>query len=300
MNFTISIDIGGTHIKAAIVSEQGKIYKFEKRFTGELNSKSKLLNEIRILIKKKLGEAENKISGIVIGSPGVIDPSKKYLISRAENLPEWNLIDFQKEIEAHFNMTLYVENDANLAALGEVYFNNKFQNKLISFITIGTGIGSALVQHGDIFYGSSFKAGEAGHMSIDLNGPVCHCGQKGCYELFVSSKALKAGFKEKFKQELSAKNIFSILFSKEKSKDEEKFLDDYFYALSIGLYNIDQIYNPEYFIIGGGISDCHSDFVKELGLYCEKNLNFRSGKIVKSVFGNDAALVGGIAIVNKK
>jgi glucokinase len=303
MRCAISIDIGGTHIKTALVSQQGKIYKFEKRFTSDLNSKEQILNELCHIIQKKIDEAKfsnHEVLGIAIGSPGIVDPEKKMLIDKAENLSGWDQISFYDELGYLFNYDLYVENDANMAALGEVYFNKQYANHLLSFITIGTGIGSALLNNGNVFYGADFKAGEAGHMTIDMNGPICHCGKRGCWENYVSSRALKERFAKQFNTKLSAKDIFQRLFDKNSSHEEKEFLEYYFYALSAGLYNINQIYNPVYFIIGGGLSDCHPDYITELDKYCQKELGFKSGKVVKSTFGNDAALLGGIPLVLKK
>ena len=188
----IGIDVGGTTIKGAAVTSEGKMYK---TFTVPVSKYEKGV-EVMERLAQAVNDyiAENKdeigtIEGIGMGIPGVID-SKKGVVCASANLPLWADLKVKEIIEKLTGLPVKVSNDANAAALGEVRFGAGDNCETAIMLTLGTGVGCGVVLNGQLFEGNEGKGAELGHSTLILGGRKCGCGRKGCFEAYASATAL--------------------------------------------------------------------------------------------------------------
>lgn len=194
-NSVISLDIGGTNIRGAIVS--GEYYENHKHLmiipTDQCNGKIGALNQVVGVIENLIEKSgKNNIKGIGISVPGLID-GKNGIVQIALNLPDWENIKLTEFIQNYINLPVHIINDANAAALGywETITNQKVSNLVL--ISIGTGIGAGIIIEKKLILGHNGIAGEIGHVSIDMDGPSCHECKKarGCFTTLASGRAIR-------------------------------------------------------------------------------------------------------------
>ncbi len=197
--YAIGVDLGGSSIKIGIVSETGKlINKISVKTEAEKGPKSvieKIVHGIYDLTEK----SKYKISGIGIGCPGVVTPGKG-IVEKPPNLPGWDKVNIGKIISKEFKRQVFVDNDANAAAIGELTFGSGKKYKSFIMITLGTGVGGGIVIDKKIYHGDFGAAGEIGHISIDYNGPKCNCGSYGCIEAYAGKSLFKGKSQNRIKK----------------------------------------------------------------------------------------------------
>lgn len=303
MKFTIGIDLGGTTINVGAVSPKGEILEEKVLCTdphaGPLNAVSRIQNALDE-IETSLGDTSSN-KNIVVGLPGIVD-QKNGIIIQAGNLPGWNNFPFSEALSLSSNKPVIIKNDADLAALGEVWvgagksFNNAFM------ITLGSGIGGALVLNKKIFELNNIS-GEFGHMVVNLDGAVCSCGKRGCVETYFSRYGLLRITKEKLGKEENLGNtkveditpLILATLAKENNPIALQILKEGINGLAIGIANISNVVGINNFIIGGGISNAWEVF-NELLLESVNNqvLNSkeREIKIVKATLKDKAGIIG--------
>ena len=189
--YAVGIDLGGTFIKYALVSDEGKIIFQNKVALGNDISREVILEKIYQSVNKTLDEAARRsieVSGIGVGSPGIV--YNGVIIGGADNLNGWENIELKSFLENKFHLMTQVENDANVMGLGEVFYGAARGCSDVVFLTIGTGIGGAMVLNGKLYGGYQNRGGELGHITIAYNGIDCNCGGRGCLEAYASTSAL--------------------------------------------------------------------------------------------------------------
>jgi glucokinase len=318
MKYYIGIDLGGTEIKIGIINHKGGIVHKESFKTDHTDSGSKIINYIAdcarsATIKAKI--ALENIEGIGIGSPGVVNPSVGK-IELAVNLPQINKTYIANDISRILGLPVFIDNDVNAMALGELYYGAAKGYKDIVCITLGTGVGGGLIFNGELYRGASYSAGEIGHLTIDANGLHCPCGNYGCLERYVNKDGITTRFKNCLdkgiestitkslkNKEITPKEIYHA--AKKGDKLSLEVLDDTGRFLGIALASLTNVLNPEIFVIGGGIANA-GDFILEPA---RRELKKRAYtipaqivKIAQAKLGNDAGLVGAasIAMANTK
>lgn len=187
--YAIGVDIGGTNIKLGIISEAGRIVKKTMVKTCGKDGPDKVVSQIKRGINELLQKNKYKISGIGIGCAGTVI-QEKGIVENPPNLPGWEKVSLGTIIKKEFGYNVFLDNDANAAAIGEMHFGAG--KKLNSFImvTLGTGIGGGIIINRNIYHGDLGAAGEIGHTVIDFNGPKCNCGSCGCIEAYVGNNYL--------------------------------------------------------------------------------------------------------------
>lgn len=207
--FAIGVDLGGTYIKVGVVSDDGKIAVKTAIETGAEKGPKHVISQIKKGIEKVYSKKDFHIKGIGIGSPGVVSP-KKGTVENPPNLPGWVKVNLGEILKKEFDIDVFVENDANVAAIGELIFGAG--KKLDSFImvTLGTGVGGGIIYNKKLFRGQYGAAGEIGHTTIDHNGRQCNCGSVGCIEAYVGNNYLISIVKEELVNHPDSK-IYSIL-----------------------------------------------------------------------------------------
>lgn len=306
--YVIGVDLGGTKISTALSTLEGEIVKQTVVATeasqGEAAVLGRILNTIDEVIKE--GNVDiSEVQAVGIGSPGPLD-SKKGIIITTPNLPfkNYNLV---KPISEKLNIPVYLDNDANVAAIGEYMFGAGKGKKNIVFFTVSTGVGGGAVLDGKAYRGSTSNALEIGHITVAPEGPRCGCGNVGCLEAVASGTAIGKRGREAVETnvETSLRNYDNItsyeVFVEAKKGDPvaKEIVDNAMNYLGIGVANAISIFDPEMVIIGGGVSkvgDIMFDTVKKVvKKRCFKAMSDNC-EIVPAGLGGDAGVVGAVAL----
>ena len=265
--YSIGIDLGGTKILTAIVNkENGEVVSYIKKKTKKDKGSEKIIHKIIKSIKEVL-EASNikleDIDDIGIGAAGQVNRDEGIIIN-APNLDCCDL-NIRKILQDEFNKPILLGNDVEIATIGEMFFGAGKNETDFVCIFVGTGIGSGIVQNGQIRYGSTGTAGEIGHIIVDIGGRSCGCGGCGCLEAYASRLAiekriigaLKKGRKSDIENYIvEDKPIKTSMIKKSlENKDElvTQILTEASEYLASGLASIINFYNPSLIILGGGL-----------------------------------------------
>ena len=310
--YTIGVDIGGMSVKIGVVDDNGKILK-QTRFKTASNKEqviSDMVNQINQLLSS-LNILPKQLKGIGIGCPGAIS-SEKGMVEFLPNLG-WKKVPLVEILKKHFDVDIKISNDANVATLGEViYGSGKKYNDCIMF-TLGTGVGGGIVINKKLYEGGRSRGAELGHITLFLDGEDCTCGRKGCIERYISATALIKQTKDamsKNKDSLMWKYVDNDLenvdgktaFECAKLGDitAQKVCDTYIYYLGESILNMLNIFRPDAFILGGGISAQGEYLTKRLTEYCEKfdygYKNAPKTEIIVASLANDAGIIGAAAL----
>jgi len=300
--YAIGIDLGGTNLRVALVSEEGEIVRKIKISSAERPADS-ILDSIAEI-------NQDGIEGVGLGTAGLID-RKNGLIRVSPNLHAIEGIDIAGEIRRRFNLPVFIENDANAAALGEKISGagRGFDNFVL--LTLGTGIGGGIINNGRLLEVSS----EIGHMSINADGEKCPCGNAGCLESYASARAMTAkalsmlekGVESSLKQcckgsiyKITPEDIYGAALDGDNLSREV--LREAGRYLGVGLANIINIMSPEAIILTGGLIGAWNIYVqeaiKEASRRAFKDL-FDQVKIIPSSLGDNAGIVGAACLVFK-
>ena len=306
--YVIGVDLGGTKISTAISTIEGNILANvvlpTKAEEGEVAVLGRIIQSIDEVIVGS-STSIDEVEAIGIGSPGPLD-AKKGIIITTPNLPfkDYNLVQPLKE---KYNIPVYLDNDANAAAIGEYMFSAGKGKESIVYFTVSTGVGGGAVLDGKVYRGHTSNALEIGHTTVDPNGPRCNCGNLGCLEAMSSGTAIAKKGKEAVSTnvETSLKKYDTVtsyeVFKEAEAGDEvaKDIIDNALTYLGIGVANAIATFDPEMIIIGGGVSkagDIVFDTVKKVvNKRCFKSMA-ESCEIVPAGLGSDAGVVGAVAL----
>lgn len=190
MSYVIGIDLGGTQLRAVRIDQAGEILAFERTETASESGPSAVVAQIEALITAMTaGLAAHQIHGVGVGTPGPVDPLAG-IVLETPNLDGWFNVPLKQLLSERTGLRIEVGNDANVAALGEWRFGSGRGVHDFIYVTISTGIGGGVVVDGKLLLGRKGIAGEVGHMTIQTDGPLCGCGNIGCWESLASGTAL--------------------------------------------------------------------------------------------------------------
>ena len=297
----IGIDLGGSHIAIGVVDNKGKILeKVEKRITKAEKNTIKKVIEDYIIEKTANFLQQYNITEIGIAIPGTV---KNETVVKSVNLGLKNY-EIVKNLQGKIQLPIKIRNDAKCAALAEnTYGALKSYNRSI-FLTLGTGIGGAVIIHNELLDTGELPGCEFGHMLIEKNGNLCKCGKKGCWETYASMKAFKDNLREilDLDERTSGKELLDMLRKMDKNNPKymqtNKLIEQYIEYLSIGISNLINIFEPEAIGIGGSFVFYEEIFLEKLKTKLLKdNLLFNERKeiIVQSaILDNDAGMIGAI------
>lgn len=297
----IGIDLGGSHITIGVVNKNGKILeKTEKRLKGIVTKEVKKVIEETIIENFEKFQKEYKIEEMGIAIPGTVT---KNMVVKSVNLGLKNY-SIVEELNKKINIPIKIKNDAKAAALAENKYGCLKNYNRSLFLTLGTGIGGAVIINNKLLDTGELPGLEIGHMVIDKNGIKCNCGRKGCFERYASMKAFKNNLRESlgYNQNVSGKELLSIINNTNKNDENykkiEKVKREYIENLALGIANLVNIFEPEAIGIGGSFvyfsEVLLEDLKKEI---LEKDLLFNKRKeinIKTAVLGNEAGLIGAI------
>lgn len=248
----ICFDIGGTFIKCALVNETGRLFHFQKVRTP-LSGAEAVLQCISDLVCSASTEAE--IAAVGIASAGQISPSEGIVTYATDNLPGFKGLALREKVERMTGYPCIIENDVNATAFGELNYGAAVGFDYFLCLTLGTGVGGAIICDNRILRGVRGSAGEFGHMILMAeNGRPCNCGNCGCYEQYASVEALKTELRLHvpfFEKDSPVESVFHLFGSDETVTE---IIDKYIYAVGYGIVNLVHIFNPPLVLIGGAIS----------------------------------------------
>jgi len=307
----IGIDQGGTNTRIALIDREGTIIACEV-YTTPANQPSKAIIQLisngveAILEKTKY--PKDRVHGIGLGSAGFLSPQKG-IIYFSPNIPTLANLSMTKLLEEETGFKTCLENDANAAAIGEHWLGAGRGVDNFIFITLGTGLGSGIILHGEIWHGTYGFAGEMGHTILFPDGLPCKCGRKGCLEAYCSASAIVYFTHEKLKQgkasslrEVSTVLTSQIIFQHASTGDSlalEVFKEIGTY-LGIALSNVFNLLDLEMAIIGGKVAEAGDfilrparDEVKRIAI----SSKYHTAQVVKSKLGENAGVLGSAFLV---
>ena len=268
--YLIGIDLGGTKILTVVADREGKILLRKKEETRAQEGPQAIINQIADSVEEVIrltGIKKEEVLAAGICAAGFYN-FKKGLIMESPNLKKWKEIPLGQLLEEKIRLPVFVENDANAAAYGE-YRRGAGQGKShLIYITVSTGIGGGIIAQGEVYRGAEGYAGEIGHITLDLEGPQCNCGNRGCLETLASGTAIARQAVEALalgmptsmpqvaamenREEVTARHVFTAAeMGDQVAQDIVNRALDY---LGAGLATLAHLFNPEAFVIGGGVS----------------------------------------------
>ncbi|HFI0638632.1 TPA: ROK family glucokinase [Streptococcus suis] len=314
----IGIDLGGTSVKLAILTTDGEIQEKWSIKTNILDEGSHIVPDIIESILHRFethGLTKDDFLGVGMGSPGVVDSEAGTVIG-AYNLNWKNLQLVKEQFESALGLPFFIDNDANVAALGEQWVGAGNNNPNVVFMTLGTGVGGGVIAAGNLIRGVKGAGGELGHITVDFDEPfACTCGKKGCLETVASATGIvnlsrryadqyagDAKLKQMIDdgQDVTAKDVFDLA----KEGDDLALIVYRHFSeyLGVACANIAAVLNPAYIVLGGGVSAAGEfllDGVRKV--FAENSFPQikESTQIVLATRGNDAGVLGAASLVLK-
>jgi glucokinase len=271
--FAIGVDLGGTSLRIAAVESAGTLLEKVTTGTKVALGRDYVINEMceAILATARKFAHVGKLDGIGIGVPGIID-METGMLRESPNLPGWHDYPVREEIERRLKAQVILENDANAAALGEKWLGAAQRVDSMCMLTLGTGVGGGVVLDGKVWHGMKGMAGELGHMNVELEGPPCGCGSRGCIEQLASATAVKRmaieavatgeapdlGRAMKEDPEFSAKVVYQMAVQGD--LPAQQIFVRVGRALGVVVADLINIFNLPMYVIGGGVASAWEAF----------------------------------------
>ena len=308
----IGVDLGGTNTRTALVARSGDILEKQKEETLAAEGHEKVIAKLIRNIDRQRANADQygrRVAAVGVGAPGVIYEQTGVVV-KSPNFPDWNDLPLKQILEGKLKLPVFIENDANAAALGEQWRGAAKDIRSMIFLTLGTGVGGGIILDGRIWHGADGMAGEVGHMTIIPDGRTCGCGNRGCLEMYASSRGIVMTFKAmcaekrldaEDRKELTSAQIYQA--ARNGDTVAHLVMKDMGRYLGIGIANLINIFNPEMVVIGGGVMDAWDLFIDATREEVRKRAfayTAERTKIVPSMLGDEAGMVGAAAVAFQK
>ena len=276
-DFSIGVDLGGTNLRIAAVSADGQLLEKVTLGTKVALGRDHVIAEMCEATQRLSAQyrTEGLFLGAGIGIPGIID-METGMLRKSANLPGWSDYPVRAEIERRLGARVFLENDANVAALGEKWLGAARDVPNMAIVTLGTGIGGGIVLNGKIWHGMNGMSGEIGHVPIEPEGHSCGCGSHGCAEQYASAtavvrmarEAITGGLSQSLATaaasdaEFSARSIYNLAIQGD--EDARRIFRRFGRALGMLLAGLVNVLNLDMFVIGGGVSSAWDAFAPTL------------------------------------
>lgn len=310
MKYYLGLDVGGTNLAAGILDENYHILEKMSIPAGAGRDIAEItadMAKVSKMVMEKAGVTTADVSSWGIGMPSYVNPSTGLLVHA--NCFGWRNVPIYSYLEHHFDLPIYIENDANCAVLGETLAGVGAGCKNVLMLTLGTGVGSGIILDNKIYAGADFLGAEFGHTKLIYHGKQCTCGQFGCVDTYCSARGLVEQAKDalsenrnslllKFcKGDLSRMSSKTVFDAAEAGDDTAlKVLDQYIDYLSCAISNFVVVFRPEVVILGGGVANAGDVLVIPLqkkiyeNTFASKEIGVPPVKVAKC--GNDAGIIG--------
>lgn len=314
----LGIDLGGTKILSVVASSEGEILSLNYSPTHAQKGPEAVIQAIFGSVSSALRKSrikKEKIRAAGIGAAGISNPETGLLYT-SPNLPGWKDVPLRDMVEKKLGIKAFLMNDANAAALGELHYGAGRGARNLIYITLSTGIGGGIIIDGKLYGGAAGAAGEVGHMTIDVNGPRCGCGNSGCWETLASGTALAREARQRIKegastsilsysrgkaslvtaQAVHAAALAGDVLAKELVRQTGCYV-------GVGLANLINIFNPELIVVGGGLShigDMLLGPAMEVARERAFKTSFESVRLVSASLGDNAGALGAAAFAQEQ
>jgi glucokinase len=315
--FIIGVDLGGTKILTGVFTSSLENVGMAKISTKSQRGVDAVVERIARCVRDAIDEADlslKQVRGVGIGAPGAVDGEAGNVIF-APNL-QWTDVPLKKVLEKQLEVPVFVENDCNVSGLGVYEAELKSKAKHVLGIFVGTGIGGGLIINGELYSGFGHTAGEVGHMIIDVNGPKCGCGNKGCFEALASRTAIfnriKAAVKDGQKTLLTEmlgddlEDMRSGDLRKAVRRGDKfvaKVIEETAEYIGIAVSNLVNILNPEIVVLGGGVMEALGDEMMDIVRKTAKDHAMpgamKGVQIVDSHLGDNAGITGAAVLARR-
>lgn len=308
--YCFGVDVGGTTVKLGLFNTEGDLLEKWEIPTVTADNGKAILPDIAKSIKKMMDERgmeRDEVVGVGIGAPGPID--SEGTVYGAVNLG-WGTFSIKKELQTMLNMPVEAGNDANVAALGEMWQGGARGYENVVMVTLGTGVGGGIIVESKILPGATGSGGEIGHMHVnDEETIACNCGNCGCLEQYVSATGVVRLAKEKLAEsdrpstlrgiEVTAKDVWDA--AKKGDPLAMEVAEDFGWYLGNALAGVACVVNPEVFVIGGGVSKAGDILIDYIQKNYQKNAfsGCRGALFTLAKLGNDAGIYGAARMVLK-
>ncbi|MFD2046066.1 ROK family glucokinase [Ornithinibacillus salinisoli] len=312
----IGVDIGGTTVKLGFINVDGEIIDKWEIPTNTKNQGVSIVQDIWDSIDQKrihLNINQDNVIGIGIGAPGFID-AKKGIVHEAVNIG-WKDFHLAEELNKKSGLPVFLENDANIAVLGENWKGAGNLARNVIAVTLGTGVGGGIIANGRILNGENGTAGEIGHIIVEPNGYLCNCGRRGCMETVTSATGIvrqgmdaiekepKSLLNDRYNENgfITSKDIFQL--AKQGDKICIKIVNRTTDIIGFTIANMATIINPSKVLVGGGVSKAGSQLISGINEAFVKYALPRISDVCEikiAQLGNDAGIIGAAYLVNQK
>jgi glucokinase len=312
-DYVLAIDIGGTRTRTALIDSNGRIAARASILTRPERGVDDSVERISAAVRQVWGKVPRRlIGGLGVGTPGAVD-AQRGVILIAPNLTGWADVPLREQLQRALGLPTEVGNDANLAALAEHRFGAGIGARHMIYITISTGIGGGIIVDGRLLLGAQGFAGEIGHCTIDVDGPRCKCGNVGCLETLASGPALARAAQAALAagepsvmvalaggrpEAISGETIAAAARSGDRLALQ--IIDQAGVYIGAGMVNLMHLFNPELFVLGGGVSNMGEPLFSAIRRTIEERAlaMIRHGmRIVPAALGDDAGLLGAAALI---
>ena len=309
----IGVDLGGTTVKAGVVSRDGKIvYEAKLPANAEQGPEAVRRQILQAIDDLFHHYSRDSIPGIGIGTPGMVSIDGES-VQAPPNFANWKNYRLKEKIRSAVRLPVEVENDANAAAVAEARFGAGKGHENFIFVIWGTGVGGGIIAGGKIFRGAHGGAGEIGHTTIDLNGPRCNCGNRGCIEAYIGQRYLSDRARERLKQQPDStvmkllggdlSKLEPAVLSKAMELGDSAAREIMLEAgslLGVALASVMNILDFRYVVVGGGVSaadepvfDAIRSSIRERAMAPIRS----SFQVVRAELGNDAGILGAASLI---
>ena len=319
--YVIGVDLGGTNLRSILMDRKAHILGRDSRESLASQGKEATIDQIVRSVRAVLesagsaGISHPSVLGVGIGSPGPLS-TKEGIVYIAPNLPGWENVPLVRILRDKIQLPIFLENDANAAALGEWWIGAGRAVDDLVLLTLGTGIGGGIIIKGEVLHGAWDTAAEVGHMIVREGGLLCNCGARGCLEAYASATAVVARTRAAIEQgrrtvltrwlggrldNLSSELIFRA--AGEKDKLSSQIVEETARFLGIGIANLVNLLNPSLVILAGGMIQAGALILEPVRKYAGEyslRASIRGVRIVPAKLGADSGSIGAAATVLKR
>jgi glucokinase len=307
--YLAGIDLGGTKIKFALFAAEGKMVQLREMETRAQEGPEAIIRRMMVGLRElsqENGVTWEEMRRLGVGCPGPLNSATGVILS-PPNLSGWSEIPLKNILERELGCSVAIDNDCNVAAMGEMEFGAGKDVDSLFYLTVSTGVGGGVIIGRHLYQGWQFLAGEVGHTIVDPDGPLCNCGQRGCLEMFTSGPSLVRMVKERLKEKedpilvslaggdlesLTAKEVLEA--ARRGSPLAREALEVVIFYLAIGILNVNHILNPQKFILGGGVGQARDLIVEPVVKKIREICKFEpfSVPIIPAALGHDSVIWG--------
>ena len=307
-DLVIGVDLGGTNVNSAVVDASGRISHRAWQSISGSRTAGEVVDRLVACVEMTMDSCgRDRVTGVGVGTPGLI-PEDSGTVVYAPNVPEWVDLPLQSILRDRLSLPVTIENDANAAAIGEHWVGGAAGKANVVCITLGTGVGGAIILNNEIWRGSNGAGGEIGHMTVVENGRMCGCGAPGCLEAYASATAiaeqareLLRGGRESVLRERTGGNLDRIdaaLVAEAASQGDDtarQVMHRSATLLGTAVSSLTNLLNPELIVIGGGVIKAGDLIFDPIGAeVARRAYKWSTGilRIVPAKLGDDAGIIG--------